>query len=89
MPTTRPRHVLTETDDLAAALDDAALRWPEDAGNRRKLLLRLVEAGHETAVREQEERISRRLEAIERTSGAFTGLFGPDYLEELRKDWPE
>ncbi len=29
VPTTRPRHVVTETDDLADALDAAARLWPE------------------------------------------------------------
>jgi hypothetical protein len=27
VPTTRPRHLVTETDDLASALDAAAQRW--------------------------------------------------------------
>ncbi len=31
VPTTRPRHYVTETDELAAALDAAALRWPDAA----------------------------------------------------------
>lgn len=30
MPTARPRHMLTETDEVADALRDAAHRWPED-----------------------------------------------------------
>jgi hypothetical protein len=44
MPTTRPRLTITETDELAEALDVAAARWPE-VGSRRELLLRLVEQG--------------------------------------------
>jgi hypothetical protein len=31
MPTARPRHMITETDDITAALDAAARRWPESA----------------------------------------------------------
>ncbi len=27
MPTTRPRHPITETDEIAAILDEAARRW--------------------------------------------------------------
>ena len=45
MPTTRPRHMLTETDELAAALNDAAVAWPELRGDRGALLRKLVEAG--------------------------------------------
>ena len=84
MPTTRPRHVLTETDDLAAVLDDAAQRWPEDAGNRRRLLLHLIDAGHKAIDQTNE----RRRQAILRTSGDLTGVYGPDYLKQLRGDWP-
>jgi len=89
MPTTRPRHVITETEDVARALDDAAERWPEDRGNRKKLLLRLVKEGHQVALVEQERQTAERREAVTRTSGALTGAYGDNYLAELREDWPE
>src|ERR1019366_8168817 len=41
VPTTRPRHVITETDEIARAIDDAAKRWPEDRNSRARLLLHL------------------------------------------------
>ena len=88
MPTTRPRHVVTETDEVARALDDAANRWPAEAGNRRRLLLRLVEEGHQAVTRHQRELVAQRRNAIERVSGSLTGVYGPDYLKELRQDWP-
>jgi hypothetical protein len=31
----------------------------------------------------------KRLEAIQRTSGAPTGSFPPDCLEDIRQDWPD
>ena len=43
MPTTRPRYQVTETPQVARALDRAAKRWPGEP--RSKLLLRLVEVG--------------------------------------------
>ncbi|MDQ1744816.1 MAG: hypothetical protein QOE23_3155, partial [Pseudonocardiales bacterium] len=52
MPTTRPRHLITETDPVAKALDDAAKRWPEDRDSRAKLLLHLVEEGHHALIEE-------------------------------------
>jgi hypothetical protein len=87
MPTTRPRLTITETDELAEALDVAAVRWPE-VGSRRELLLRLVEQGRNVIERDRAEEAERRREAIRRTSGALTGVYEPGYLKRLRDDWP-
>ena len=87
MPTTRPRITITETDDVARALDAAAARWP-DAGTRQQLLLRLLAEGHQALLSAADENTARRREAIRRTSGALSGAFTPDYLAELRDDWP-
>ena len=76
--------MITETEDVARALDDAAERWPEDRLDRKKLLSRLVDRGHQVAMIEQERR-----QNITRTSGALTGSYGDDYLANLREDWPE
>lgn len=89
MPTSRPRHVITETDPVASALDDAAKRWPADRGNRAKLLLRLVKEGHRAVVDENASAIARRREAVARTSGALTGLYGENYRDDVRADWPQ
>jgi hypothetical protein len=88
MPTTRPRHLITETDPVAKALDDAAKRWPEDRDSRAKLLLHLVEEGHHALIEEDSQRKKARLAAVQRTSGALTGSYDAGYLEELREDWP-
>jgi hypothetical protein len=88
VPTTRPRHLITETDQVAKALDDAGLRWPEDRNSRAKLLLHLVEEGHRVLVGEADDRRGVRLSAIRRTSGALVGVYDADYLERLREDWP-
>lgn len=86
MPTARPRLTITETDELAAALDAAAARWPE-VHSRRELLLLLVEEGREVIDRDLDE-TARRQAAIRRTSGALTGAYEPGELERLRDDWP-
>jgi hypothetical protein len=80
--------VVTESDTVARALDDAARRWPGDSGNRAKLLLRLVEAGHRALIEEQEGKDDARRRAVEATSGALTGLYAKGYLDALRGDWP-
>lgn len=89
MPTIRPRHVITETDDIERALDDAARRWPHESTNRRALLLHLVEEGHRAVTSRQAIDIAHRLDAIASTSGALNGIYEVGYLTELRQDWPE
>jgi hypothetical protein len=87
VPTTRPRLVITETDSVADALDDAVRRWPEHSSSRSRLLLRLVERGHQAILDEAAQRHAARLEAIRRTSGSVSGAYGPGYLDDLRRDW--
>lgn len=79
--------MITETDQVARALDDAARRWPTES-NRAKLLLRLLEEGHRAVVGQHEDRVADRRDAVARTSGTLTGVYGQDYLIELREDWP-
>jgi len=86
MPTRR-RLTITETDELAAALDAAAVRWPK-IRTRRALLFRLAEKGRESIDRDRNDEAGRRQAAIRRTTGAMTGAFEPGDLERLRDDWP-
>jgi hypothetical protein len=86
MPTTRPRHFVTETDDLARALDAAAARLP--GLSRAQVLVQLALEGHRAAQQAHDERRRRRLAALRRHSGALAGVYGPDYLDRLREDWP-
>ncbi len=87
MPTTRTRHFVTESDEVAQALDAAALRWP--GLSRAQLIVRLILEAHATAEQSRNERIQRRRAAIRASAGALSGVYGPDYLERLREDWPE
>lgn len=87
MPTTRPRHQVTETPEVARALDRAARRWPGEP--RSALLVRLVHAGSSALDEEQAEATVARLAAIRTTGGTYGDAFGEDYLAELRDDWPE
>ena len=87
MPTTRPRHQITETPAVAHALDIAARRWPSEP--RPKLLLRLLQAGGAVLEQGRSEEIRSRVEAIDASSGKYADAFSGDYLVELRQDWPE
>lgn len=47
IPTTRPRYTITDTGSIRALLDDAQHRWPA-VRDRKELLLRLAQAGHDS-----------------------------------------
>lgn len=47
MPTTRPRYTITDTGPVSDLLDDAQRRWPT-ISDRKELLLRLAQAGHDS-----------------------------------------
>ncbi len=91
MPTTRPRHIITETDELAAELDRAADRWPEFRSSRKQLLLNLASEGSRALDEERafQQRYKQRLAVIDEIAGKYTGMYPPDYLEQLRADWPD
>ena len=86
MPTTRPRYQVTETDDLARALDRAAQRWPGEP--RSRLLRRLLEVGADALLGTQQAATEAHRRAVKATSGAYPDAFPPDYLAGLREDWP-
>jgi hypothetical protein len=78
---------VTETDELAEALDAAAVRWP--GLSRPQLLARLALDGHSAALQAREDRRRRRLAAVRQHSGVLSGAYASDYLHRLREEWPE
>ena len=89
MPTARPRHTITETDEIARALDEAAQRWPEDAGARGRLLVRLVEEGRAAISDERAHSLEERRRDIRESAGRMAGTYPPGYLQRLRDEWPD
>lgn len=78
MPTTRPRHPVTETDDIAAILDSAASRWPDVS--RAQLIRRIIEDwadGGSSPV----ARARARLDLVGALPGSTT-------LYDRSDDWP-
>jgi hypothetical protein len=68
VPTTKPRYTFTDSGHLKTLLDAAQETWPETT-DRKVLLLRLVEQGHEALESREEE-----LAAEERCARARTAL---------------
>lgn len=86
MPTTRPRHFVTETGELARALDAAESRWP--GLSRAQILVRLALEGDRAAQQADDENRRRKLAALREHSGMLTGTYGADYLAQLGEEWP-
>ena len=84
MPTSRRRYQVTETDDVARALDEAAKRWPNEP--RSRLVVRAITAGGEAL--EMKAALDIRLATLKRLQGSDPDAYGPGYLESLRSDWP-
>ncbi|MFN0028733.1 MAG: hypothetical protein ACKV2O_16355 [Acidimicrobiales bacterium] len=83
MPTARPRHVLTETEDLADAIDAASALFPGES--RADILRRLVKLGAATVAEQQEQ----HRQAVRSHAGGHPGLFPDGYLDDLRSDWDD
>jgi len=91
MPTARPRHTLTETEDLRDVLDRARNRFPE-APSRKALLEAVIRLGDEELRRLERAEVAqkaRERERLERLVALSTGMrAGIDFsvLERVRHD---
>lgn len=76
--------MVTETDEISAALNDAAVAWPALRGDRAALLRKLVETGHSALG----DRGGVR-ELVWGAAGAATGVYPRNARAELLAEWPE
>ncbi|HAN72053.1 MAG TPA: hypothetical protein DCQ36_10785 [Actinobacteria bacterium] len=84
MPTVRPRYQITETDDIALAVDIGCRTWPHES--RSDVMRRLILIG---AQRISESPLERALE-IETALAQLSELaddYPPGYLADLRGEW--
>ena len=88
MPTTRLRHMITETDLISAAVDKGAAAWPELQGNRTQILKRLIEVGSVAIDSDKSQRIANRLEAIESATKIFKDVWPENWRDEMNDQWP-
>ncbi len=64
------------------------MRWPTEH-RESALLLKLLDAGAQAIEDSEEFAAERRVARIRAVAGKYTGLYGPNYLEELREGWTE
>lgn len=89
MPTARPRHMITETDDIRLAIDAAAARWPDLEGDRAALVRKLVLEGARSGAEEVFRAHAEFAQAVAALSDLPAGVFPPGAAEKLRQEWPE
>ncbi|HYO01840.1 MAG TPA: hypothetical protein VET27_08110 [Mycobacterium sp.] len=89
MPTSHPRHAITETDEITDALGVARRAWPDLADKPGALLRRLIIEGRNALTHKNTDADRASRQAIAETGGALTGVFGANCLDRLREDWPE
>lgn len=88
MPTTKPRHMITESDDVAAALELAKARWPELSNDKGKLLKKMLEFSALAIAREMDLKRNSRLSKIEDIAGSMPDVWPENWREEARSEWP-
>ncbi|MDR1825492.1 MAG: hypothetical protein LBR27_09265 [Bifidobacteriaceae bacterium] len=89
MPTARPRHTITETPHIAAILDRAAVKWPELADRRARLLHKLLDQADATLMAEQEAELAEYRALVQRLAGSMPGVWPEGAIESLHDEWPE
>lgn len=76
--------MITEDDDLAAAIDRFVRRHP--GVTRAGAVKELAKAGARVGTADDE---SSRRSRIAEIAGAFSDAYEPGYLDSLRDEWPE
>ena len=89
MPTTRPRHMITETDRLTHALDVAAAIYPELESNRGALLRRVLDVGIDAVLAHDTQVANARKQRILELSQQMSGVWPENWREELLTEWPQ
>jgi len=85
MPTALHRIQVTVTPTLGDALTGASLIWP--ATPQSELVTRLAITGWTALEHTSSQRREQRRQALKLSAGSID--YPPDFLDDLRQDWPE
>ncbi|WP_402469351.1 hypothetical protein [Isoptericola aurantiacus] len=86
MPTTKPRHAITESEAISHALAVARRRWPGEPTSR--LLAHLIEEGAST-VEQQGSALDREHERAVDDLALLATHYPDGYLDDVRAGWDE
>jgi len=85
VPTTLKRTNVTHTAPVRRALGIATKRWPDESDSA---LFSHI-AGEWADQQENVMDVDIKTAARRRLAGSRTGAYPPDYLDNLRSEWPE
>jgi hypothetical protein len=80
--------MITETDQVAKALEVAAQAWPEYSGDKSTLIKLLLAKGKESLESQNSAQTDSRLRAIQDASSQFVGVWPTTWQDEVRGEWP-
>ena len=80
--------MITETDELGVALEQAAELWPDLRGQRGQLLRKILEVGSAEIRKTSNADHAMRIQQIKAVAGNLTGVWPEVWREELAGDWP-
>lgn len=81
--------MITETDDLAEAIDIAARRWPHARNERADLLRLIIKTGIDSLEAEVNHVDELKRKAISNLAGSYSDTWPDGWREELANEWPE
>lgn len=81
--------MITESDQLASAIDYAARARPELRDERAELLRYIIDLGIQAMDAEILAGIESRKKAITQAAGSLTDIWPENWRELIRSEWPE
>jgi len=82
MSTTLLRHSITETPDIAQAIDAGQALWPD--ATRAEVMRQLIVLGADAA----RHNLVARSAVVDAWAGFLPGVYPPDAAATLKDEWP-